>query len=58
MKRMFNRMDLGGMDLANRFIFPPIKLAYGSPDGKVTNRQLLFYGQLAQNGPGFLILAQ
>ncbi|MBN2062078.1 MAG: FAD-dependent oxidoreductase [Deltaproteobacteria bacterium] len=56
MKRMFNRMDLGGMDLVNRFMFPPIKLAYGNPDGTVTNRQLLFYGQLAQNGPGLLIL--
>jgi len=52
MERMFKEITLGGVKLSNRFIFPPIKLAYGSPDGTVTDRQLTFYGQIAQNGPG------
>ena len=56
MERMFEGMALGGMDLPNRFIFPPIKLAYGNPDGTVTDRQLNFYKQVAQKGPGILIL--
>ncbi len=56
MERMFKEITLGGVKLSNRFIFPPIKLAYGSPDGTVTDRQLTFYGQIAQNGPGLLIL--
>ena len=56
MERMFERFTLGNLELANRFIFPPVKLAYGNPDGTVTERQLTFYKQVAQKGPGLLIL--
>jgi 2,4-dienoyl-CoA reductase-like NADH-dependent reductase (Old Yellow Enzyme family)/thioredoxin reductase len=53
---MFEGITLGGVELPNRFVFPPIKLAYGSPDGTVTSAQLTFYRQMAQEGPGLLIL--
>ncbi len=56
MKRAFEKTTLGGMELPNRFVFPPIKLAYGNPEGVVTERQLIFYGQIAEDGPGLLIL--
>ncbi len=56
MKRAFEKTTLGGMELPNRFVFPPIKLAYGNPEGVVTERQLIFYGQIAKDGPGLLIL--
>jgi 2,4-dienoyl-CoA reductase-like NADH-dependent reductase (Old Yellow Enzyme family)/thioredoxin reductase len=56
MKDLFKPFSLGPIKLANRFIFPPIKLAYGNPDGTVTDRQLTFYGQVAREGPGLLIL--
>ena len=56
MERMFERTNLGRIKLPNRFIFPPIKLAYGLPDGTVTNRQLLFYRQVASEGPGLVII--
>ncbi len=56
MKPMFERINLGRAELANRFVFPPIKLAYGNPDGTVTDRQLTFYEQIAKHGPGLLIL--
>jgi len=56
MKRMFEQSDCGGKTLANRFVFPPIKTAYGSPKGNVTERHLTYYRQIAQNGPGLLIL--
>ncbi len=56
MKEMFETFDLGGLVLANRFVFPPIKTAYGMPDGRVTERHLTFYRQIAENGPGMLIL--
>ncbi len=56
MKRMFKTFSLGNLKLANRFIFPPIKLAYGNPDGTVTDRQLTFYQQIAKNGPGLVII--
>jgi 2,4-dienoyl-CoA reductase-like NADH-dependent reductase (Old Yellow Enzyme family)/thioredoxin reductase len=53
---MFEQFPLGALDLVNRFVFPPIKLAYGNPDGTVTDRQLVFYGQLAAGGPALVIL--
>jgi len=56
MKRMFEKFHLGDLELSNRFVFPPIKTAYGTPHGDVTDRQLTFYEQLAENGPGLLIL--
>jgi len=56
MQRMFEKYNLGHLKLLNRFVFPPIKTAYGTPHGDVTDRQLTFYGQLAENGPGLLIL--
>ena len=56
MKRMFDTFGLGNLELANRFIFPPIKLGYGNPDGTVTDRQLNFYQQIARSGPGLVII--
>ena len=55
MKRMFEDFELGGLRLTNRFVFPPVKLGYGSPEGSVTDRQLNFYRRLATNGPALLI---
>jgi 2,4-dienoyl-CoA reductase-like NADH-dependent reductase (Old Yellow Enzyme family)/thioredoxin reductase len=56
MQRLFKEMTLGTLTLANRFIFPPIKTAYGTPKGNVTDRHLAYYRQIAENGPGLLIL--
>lgn len=56
MQRLFAPQTLGELSLANRFVFPPIKTAYGTPKGNVTERHLTFYRQLAQNGPGLLIV--
>jgi len=52
---MFEEMNLGSLKLSNRFVLPPLKLAYGNPDGSVTDRQLIFYRQIAKNGPGLVI---
>jgi len=56
MQSLFETMPLGNLTLANRFIFPPIKTAYGTPTGNVTDGHLTYYRQIAQNGPGLLII--
>jgi len=56
MKRMFKTFKLGNLELVNRFVFPPVKIGRGNPDGTVTDRQLTFYQQIARNGPGVVIL--
>ena len=56
METLFQSCNLGPLTLSNRFVFPPVKTGYGEPGGKVTERQLLFYRQIARKGPGLLIL--
>ncbi|MGQ9648309.1 MAG: oxidoreductase, partial [Thermodesulfobacteriota bacterium] len=53
---MFEEFKLGTAKLVNRFVFPPMKLAYGNPNGMATERQLQFYGQIAREGPAIVIL--
>ena len=56
MQRMFHPYKIGNLELVNRFIFPPVKTGYGSPQGETTPRQLEFYRQIAHNGPAIVIL--
>ncbi|MBN1103837.1 MAG: FAD-dependent oxidoreductase [Deltaproteobacteria bacterium] len=56
MEELFKPFSLGSMRLANRFVFPPLKLGYGNPDGGVTDRQLRFYEQISEQGPAVVIL--
>ncbi|MDD3991567.1 MAG: FAD-dependent oxidoreductase [Desulfobacterales bacterium] len=56
MQDLFTPMSLGPLTLANRFVFPPIKTASGTPQGKVTDRQMTFYRQIAHHGPAIVIL--
>ncbi len=56
MQRMFHHYKIDNLELVNRFVFPPVKTGYGSPQGETTPRQLEFYRQIAHNGPGIVIL--
>jgi 2,4-dienoyl-CoA reductase-like NADH-dependent reductase (Old Yellow Enzyme family)/thioredoxin reductase len=56
METLFKRFTLGTLEMVNRLVFPPIKLAYGNPDGTVSDRQLVFYQQIASEGPAVVIL--
>jgi 2,4-dienoyl-CoA reductase-like NADH-dependent reductase (Old Yellow Enzyme family)/thioredoxin reductase len=56
MEALFEKYVLGHVELENRFVFPPIKLGYGEPDGAVTDRQLIFYRQIARKGPGLVMV--
>jgi len=56
MERMFEKFRVGGVELVNRFVFPPIKLGRGNPDGTVTESQLSVYRRIAADGPGLVIL--
>ena len=56
MERFFQPIRLGSLNLKNRFIMPPIKTAYGTPEGKVTQRHLNFYNNVSQGGASLIIL--
>ena len=55
MEKLFSSFQLGGLDLVNRFVFPPIKTSLGTPAGEITDRQLRFYDQISKDGPGLVI---
>ena len=52
----FEKVELDGLTLANRYVFPPIKTALGTPAGNVTEAHLAYYRQIAKSGPGMIIL--
>ena len=56
MKDLFDPINIKGLQAVNRFVFPPIKTAYGTPTGEVTAKQIRFYEQVAHNGPGIIIV--
>ncbi len=56
MKTLFKSTKISQLEVSNRFFFPPIKTALGSPDGKITGAQLDFYRDIASDGPGVIIL--
>jgi 2,4-dienoyl-CoA reductase-like NADH-dependent reductase (Old Yellow Enzyme family)/thioredoxin reductase len=56
MENLFEDFQLGTARLKNRFLFPPIKLGYGNPNGTVTERQIRFYRQMANQGPAVVVL--
>jgi 2,4-dienoyl-CoA reductase-like NADH-dependent reductase (Old Yellow Enzyme family)/thioredoxin reductase len=56
MEKWFEPVTLGDATLVNRFVFPPIKTAFGTPTGEVTPRHLRYYRQIAENGPAVVTL--
>ena len=56
MERLFDGFELGPVSPVNRFVFPPIKLGRGEPDGTVTESQLIFYRRIAREGPAIVIV--
>ncbi len=49
-------IQIGQLQLKNRFIMAPIKSAYGNPKGEVTERHLTYYDNLSKGGMAMIIL--
>jgi len=56
LSNLFEAASLGGLRLPNRIVFPPIKTAFGTPAGNVTDMHLAYYGTIAAEGPAVIIL--
>ncbi|NOZ13640.1 MAG: FAD-dependent oxidoreductase [Acidobacteria bacterium] len=46
---------LGRLKLKNRFFMAPVKTAYGTLDGRVTERHLVYYRNIAKGGAALVI---
>ncbi len=49
-------ITLNTLKLKNRYIMAPVKTAYGTPKGDVTNRHLIYYENMAKGGVALIIL--
>ena len=47
---------LDSLPLRNRIWMAPLKTAFGTPEGRVTERHLHFYGRIARGGAGLVII--
>jgi len=47
---------IGNLELKNRWVMAPIKTGYGTLDGRVTERHLRYYENVARGGIGMVIL--
>jgi 2,4-dienoyl-CoA reductase-like NADH-dependent reductase (Old Yellow Enzyme family)/thioredoxin reductase len=56
MEELVKQWSLGGLSLRNRIFMAPVKTAFGTPDGRVTERHLHFYRAVAGGGAALVIL--
>jgi len=53
--RISEPCKIGQMSLTNHLVLPSMGNNYGTEDGHVTERQINYYKERAQNGPGLII---
>ncbi len=51
----FQSIHIGSTELANRIAMAPMKTAYGTPSGHVTDRLIAYFRQRADGGVGLII---
>jgi 2,4-dienoyl-CoA reductase-like NADH-dependent reductase (Old Yellow Enzyme family)/thioredoxin reductase len=56
MDRVTSAWTLGPLELRNRLVMAPVKTAYGTAEGAVTERHLHFYRSVAAGGAGLIVL--
>jgi len=49
-------IQVGGLTLKNRIMFPPLTTGYEERDGSIGERSLAFYERLARGGVGFVVI--
>jgi len=49
-------IEVGGLTLKNRIMFPPLTTGYEERDGSIGQRSLAFYERLARGGVGFVVI--
>ena len=49
-------IQVGGLTLKNRIMFPPLTTGYEERDGSIGPRSLAFYERLAKGGTGFVVI--
>jgi 2,4-dienoyl-CoA reductase-like NADH-dependent reductase (Old Yellow Enzyme family)/thioredoxin reductase len=51
----FDPIQIGSIELPNRIAMAPIKTAYGTTSGQITDRLIAYFGRRAEGGVGLII---
>lgn len=54
--KLLEPIQVGGITLKNRIMFPPLTTGYEDRTGAITDRSCAFYTRLAQGGAGYSVL--
>ncbi|MCD8206126.1 MAG: NAD(P)/FAD-dependent oxidoreductase [Clostridia bacterium] len=49
-------INIGGIELKNRMVFPPMTTGYEEADGALGERSLNFYKRIAEGGAGYIVI--
>lgn len=55
-KKLLEPLEVGGITLKNRVMFPPLTTGYEERDGSIGPRSLAFYERLARGGVGYIVI--
>ncbi len=55
-KKLLEPIQVGGMTLKNRIMFPPLTTGYEERDGSIGPRSLSFYERLAKGGTAYIVI--
>lgn len=55
-KKLLEPIQVGGMTLKNRIMFPPLTTGYEERDGSIGERSLGFYERLAKGGVSYIVI--
>ena len=53
---LLQSIQVGGLTLKNRIMFPPLTTGYEERDGSIGQRSLAFYERLAKGGTGYVVI--
>ena len=54
--KTFSPISIGTLTLPNRIVFAPLETNYATEEGYPTEKQIDFYGKIAEGGTGFIIV--
>ncbi len=54
--KIFEPIRVGGLELKNRLIMPPMATGFGNPDGTVSEKLISYYERRAKGGVGLIII--
>ncbi|MGQ9721644.1 MAG: oxidoreductase [Candidatus Jordarchaeum sp.] len=56
LEKVFTPIEIKGLKIPNRIVFPPTDTNFGTADGFVTKRELNYYNQISGGGSGLTIV--